>query len=143
MFVGKAIHAVNKDGRVSLPSRMREVINKRYSSDDLYLMLMPEKFICLFPSEEFERLTSRFDNSSATTLSRIMDMERDMCSEAELCKIDGSGRIVIPPEMKESAKINNEVIFIGARSHIEIWNPEHWNWKQTQRGSDRIAIPAA
>ncbi len=143
MFVGKTLHTVNKDGRVSIPSKMREIIKKKYNSDELYLMLMPEKFICLFPGEEFEKLASRLDNTQTTSLSRIMDTERDLCSAAELCTIDGSGRIVLPPEMRELAQINSEVLFVGARSHIELWNPDRLKWKQDQQNSDRIMIPMA
>ena len=41
MFVGKALHSVNKDGRVSVPSKMRDVIKKKYDPEDLYLIFMP------------------------------------------------------------------------------------------------------
>lgn len=141
MFVGRTLHTVNKDGRVSIPSKMRDVLKKKYNSDELYLMLMPEKFICLFPSEEFEKLASRLDNSQVTSLSRIMDNERNLCSAAELCTIDSSGRIVLPSEMRELAQIESEVMFVGARSHIELWNPDRLKWKQDdQQNSDRIML---
>ncbi len=143
MFVGKVLHTVNRDGRVSIPSKMRDIIKKKYNSDELYLMLMPEKFICLFPSEEFEKLASRLDNPQITSLSRIMDNERYLCADAELCTIDSSGRIFLPPEMKESAEIGSEVMFIGARSHIELWNPNLLKWKKNQQNSDRIILAVA
>lgn len=141
MFVGQARHKVNKDGRVSIPSKMRDVLSKKYNSEELYLLLMPEKFICLFPVQEFEKLASRFDYSQETSLSRIMDMERGVCGRAEVCTIDASGRIVIPPDMKQAAKIESTVIFIGARSHIEIWSPESLNEKYDRLESDRLLIP--
>lgn len=143
MFVGKALHTVNKDGRVSIPSKMRDIIKKKYNSDELYLMLMPEKFICLFPSEEFEKLASRLGSPQASSLSSIMENERNFCSAAEMCTIDGSGRIVIPPEMKESAEIDSEVMFVGARSHIELWNPLRLKWMQDQQNSNKIILTTA
>ena len=144
MFVGKAVHTVNKDGRVSIPSKMRDTIKRKYNADDLYLILMPGNIICLYPGEEFEELTARLDNPQGAPLSEIMEMER-VCADAEPCKLDGSGRIVIPPTMRQDAGIEQEVLLIGARSHIEIWNPDHWNWsrRQTRSGLERLrAWPA-
>ena len=145
MFVGKAQHTVNKDGRVSIPSKMRDVIKKKYDADDLYLTLMPGNLICLYPGEEFEALTARWlDNPQGAPLSDIMDMER-VCADAEPCKLDGSGRIVIPPAMRQEAEIGQEVLVIGARSHIEIWDLDHWKWNRSHNrsGLDRLrAWPA-
>ena len=144
MFVGKAIHTVNKDGRLSIPSKMRDVIKNKYDTDDLYLILMEGNVICIYPGKEFEELTARLDNPQGAPLSEILDMER-VCADAEPCKLDGSGRIVIPPTMQQDAEVGHEVLVIGARSHIEIWHPDHWNWsrKQSRSGVERLkAWPA-
>jgi len=144
MFVGKAKHSVNKDGRVSIPSKMRDVIKKKYDPEDLYLILMPGNIICLYPGDEFEGLTSRLDNPQGASLPEIMEMER-VCADAEPCKLDGSGRIIISPTMRQEAEIDQEVMVVGARSHIEIWNPEHWSWqrRQSRSGIERLkAWPA-
>jgi MraZ protein len=134
MFVGKAKHTVNKDGRVSIPSKMRDVIKKKYDPEDLYLILMPGDTICLFPGEEFEDLTKRLDNPQGASLDEIMDLER-ICADAEPCKLDGSGRIVIPPLMRQDAGIDQEVLVVGARKHIEIWDPKRWEWNRSQSRS--------
>lgn len=134
MFVGKALHTVNKDGRLSIPSKMRDAIKKKYDDEDLYLILMPGSIICLYPGEEFVELTARLDNPQGAPLSEIMEMER-VCADAEPCKLDGSGRIVIPPAMRQEAGVAHEVLVIGARSHIELWNPERWNWSRSQSRS--------
>ncbi len=139
MFVGKAEHTVNKDGRLSIPSKMRDVVKKKYDADDLYLVLMPDNIVCLYPGNEFERLTARLDNPQGAPLTEIMEMER-VCADAEPCKLDGSGRIVIPPAMRQDAGIDQDVMVVGARSHIEIWNPAHWAWSRgrSRSGLDKL-----
>ena len=140
MFVGQAKHTVNKDGRVSIPSKMRDVIKKRYDTDDLYLVLLSSNIICLYPAEGFETLTaSMSDPQGGATLDQILEMER-ICAFAEPCKLDGSGRIVIPAEMRQDAGINQDALVVGAKSHIEIWDPKHWEWsrKQARAGSGNI-----
>lgn len=140
MFVGRAEHTVNKDGRISIPSKMRDVIKKKFDADDLYLVLMPSNIICLYPAEEFESLVdSMSDPQGGATLDQILEMER-ICAFAEPCKLDGSGRIVIPTEMRQDAGISQDALVVGAKSRIEIWDPKHWDWsrKQARSGSGSI-----
>ena len=139
MFVGQARHTVNKDGRISIPSKMRDVINKKYDANDLYLVLMPRNIVCLYPAEGFEDLTARMSDPQGSTLDQILEMDR-ICAFAEPCKLDGSGRIVLPTEMRQDAGIDQVALVVGAKSHIEIWDPERWKWsrEQARSGSDNI-----
>jgi MraZ protein len=144
MFVGKAKHTINKDGRVSIPSKMRDVIKKNYESEDLYLILMPRNTICIYPEEEFDRLFAGMYNPEGGSLSEIMNVQR-LCGEAESCRLDGSGRIVIPPEMRVKAKISSEVLVVGTGTHIEIWDPPRWDFNQDriQEELEKMSILSA
>jgi MraZ protein len=139
MFVGKAEHTINRDGRISIPSKMRDVIKRKYDAEDLYLILMPGNIICLYPGVEFEKFIGKLDNANGAPLAELMEMER-VCADAEICKIDGSGRIVIPATMREDAGIGQEVVVVGARTRIEIWNPDRWTWnrEQSRSGMERL-----
>ena len=131
LFVGKAKHTVNKDGRVSIPAKMRDVIKQKYDPKDLYLILMPRKHINLYPGEGFEAFVESMKNPQGASLDEMLERER-LCAFAEPCKLDGSGRIVIPSEMREAAGIvaDQEVLVLGTMSHIEIWDPERWEWSR-------------
>ena len=54
-------------------------------------------------------------------------------------------RIKIKEDFGEHAGLGKEVLIIGVMDHIEIWNPDHWNWsrKQSRSGVERLkAWPA-
>ena len=139
MFVGKAKHTVNKDGRVSIPSKMREVIKKKYDPDDLYLILMPGNVVCLYPGKKFEELAEQLSNPPGSQLSEVLLTQR-IFARAENCKLDGSGRIVIPLEMRVEAQIDQEVLVIGCVDHMEMWNESLWEFsqRQSQSGLERL-----
>jgi MraZ protein len=40
---------------------------------------------------------------------------------------DSAGRLLIPPELRDFAKITRQVMFVGQGSHFEIWDLEMWN----------------
>ena len=115
IFVGKAEHTINKDGRLSIPSKMRDIISKQYDPEDLYLFLLPGDTICLYPGEVFAELVDSLENPAGDVLSNALDIDR-ICADAEPCKLDGSGRIIIPPD------------------------PDHWNWsrRQVRSGIERL-----
>jgi len=139
MFVGQAERTVNKDGRVSIPSKMRDVIKKKHNASDLYLVLMPANVICLYPGQKFEELASGWlANPEGALLQDVMEIER-LCADAEPCKLDGSGRIVISAFMRNAAEIEQEVLVVGTLTHIEIWNPQLWFFsrKQAKAGLER------
>ena len=134
LFTGKAKHTVNKDGRVSIPSKMRDVMKKNYDPNDLYIVLMPGDVICLYPGESFEKLAMGWlANPEGSNLQDVMEIER-LCAEAEPCKLDGSGRIVVPEDMRDAAGIEQEVLVAGSLTHIEIWNPQFWERDRKTRG---------
>ncbi|HGE72718.1 TPA: hypothetical protein ENX78_17910 [Candidatus Poribacteria bacterium] len=129
MLVGRAIHTLGKDGRVSIPSKMRETLINKYGSDELYMVLLPSDILCLFPVQEFERLTERFEKITENSIENVIESlgrYAIICSDAINCKIDSSGRILIPPDMKKAAQIKQEILVIGAKNHIQLWDPELW-----------------
>jgi len=138
MFVGQFQYTVTKDGRLSLPAKMREVITKKYSTDEVYIVLIPGNVICIYPETEFEKLIEAIASPQMASISELTKAERDICSNAQNSKIDGSGRIVIPLDYKDKAKIDQDVLIIGARTHIELWNPSNWEWYLNNNSSGAL-----
>ncbi len=52
---------------------------------------------------------------------------RHFCANAAECEFDKQGRIVIPQELKAYAKIEKELVTMGAMSKIEVWGREIWD----------------
>ena len=40
---------------------------------------------------------------------------------------DAQGRMILPPKLKEYAKIDKDIVICGAGSHIEIWSKENYD----------------
>jgi len=128
---------LGKDGRISIPSKMRDIFINKFGSDEVYMVLWLDDTLCLFPSKEFEEIVDKLDKLSEESIDDItenMKQATDLCSEATNGKIDGSGRIMIPSEMQEAAQIEQEVLIIGAKNHIEFWNPVLWQRERKSRG---------
>ena len=62
-------------------------------------------------------------------------------SSAVECEVDKQGRLTIPQNLREHAKIDKELVTIGVLSKIEIWSKQEWdNYNEgTNLGPDEIA----
>ena len=48
-------------------------------------------------------------------------------SGAAECEMDKQGRVLVPSNLREYAKIDREVVVIGVSSRFEIWSQEVWD----------------
>ena len=46
---------------------------------------------------------------------------------ARTVPIDSAGRVLIPPKMREWAKLEHEAIVVGASDRFQIWNEDQYN----------------
>ena len=45
-------------------------------------------------------------------------------------ELDGSGRILISPELRGAANIEREIILLGMGSHLELWDAQTYSTKE-------------
>ncbi len=135
MFRGSFEHSVDSKGRVSVPSRFREIIAERYEGK-LVLTMDFDKCIMAYPLEEWERVEEKL-RALPQSQKEVKDYMRYVYSNASECELDKQGRILIPPMLRESARISKAVIVVGMLNKMEIWDKSAWDARKTQTG-DKI-----
>ncbi len=124
MFRGRYEHTIDQKGRTSLPAKFREVLGaigeRRIvltSSLDpcLVAYTMPE---WLGFEEKISKL-SQFDRA-------VQKLRRIYVSGAVECEVDDSGRVLVPPTLREHAKLSKEVLWAGSGRYAELWDAELW-----------------
>jgi MraZ protein len=78
--------------------------------------------------EEIERKLVRLPsfNPQARRLQRLL------MGHATECELDGAGRILIPPPLREFASLSKAVVLIGQGNKFEIWDEETWNTRRAE-----------
>ena len=132
MFRGSFEHSVDAKGRVSVPSRFRDILAERYEGR-LVLTMDFDKCIMAYPLEEWERVEEKI-KSLPQSQKEVKDFTRFVFSNATECELDKQGRILIPPALRERAGINKGVVLVGIINKIEIWDPKAWQERQAQNG---------
>ena len=59
------------------------------------------------------------------------------------CEIDGAGRLLLPSELRDHARLERKVQMIGQEDRFELWSEAGWlEQKELARRIDRDGLPA-
>src|SRR5687768_4125433 len=120
MFRGRYQHAVDPKGRVSIPSKYRDLLAQY---DGATLVLVPnEHALEVHPLEEWERIETRINEKSMFD-AELRKVGRLYISRAREVELDGAGRILIPPDTRTQGGLGRDVMLVGiGRRFFEIWD---------------------
>jgi len=124
MFRGRFEHTIDSKGRVSIPAKFRELLTEKY--DERLIVTNFDRCLLAFPFEEW----TVFEKERASQLSMVKNEAkaflRFFISGATECPIDKLGRILIPPTLRDYARLGKDVVFVGLLNRFEIWSRESW-----------------
>jgi MraZ protein len=136
LFKGRFEHTIDAKGRVSIPSRFREILASRYEDDRLIVTSFLEPCLLAYPVAEWQALEERVRELPRFDPA-VVRLKRVLVSGATECPIDKNGRILIPPVLRDLAGLEREMIWAGMVDNIEIWSRANWQQMFEQaRGKD-------
>ena len=126
-FVFQGASALNLDakGRMSVPAKHRDALLLQ-GDGRVTLTKHPDGCLLVFPRPEWEAFRSR-------VAQLPMDAHwwrRIFLGNAAEIELDGSGRILISPELRGAANIEREIILLGMGSHLELWDAQTYSTKE-------------
>jgi len=135
MFRGRYEHTLDPKGRLSIPSRFREVLSERY--DSRLVVTAYDGCLIVYPHAEWLKLEEKVAELPEFKKD-TMSFLRFFYSRAADCAIDKLGRVLIPPSHREYAKLEKEVILIGAFKRMEIWGKDVWEQAESMASQEDI-----
>ena len=121
MFRGRHEHAIDAKGRTSLPSRFREALATTGDSRIVMMLDLGLPYVRVYPLQEWNRQEAAL--SSSSSFGKIASTGRRFSiGEAHDCDVDKLGRVLIPAVLREEAKLEREIYWIGVGVEIELWD---------------------
>ena len=106
-------------GRLSVPAEDREKLMER--SENHPILTNGKNCLTLYSHEKWLEIEE--DLASKSSLHpQNMAYIRFVVSGATECPFDSQGRILVPPHLREHARLEREVTVAGVITHIEIWD---------------------
>ncbi|MFO8156426.1 MAG: division/cell wall cluster transcriptional repressor MraZ [Pseudomonadota bacterium] len=125
MFRGVSALSLDSKGRLAIPSRHRERINE-ISEGQMVVTVDRDYCLLLYPLPEWETLERKLTKLSSLNPS-IRRLQRLYIGHATDVEMDGSGRILLPPPLREFAGLERRAVLVGQGNKFEIWDEERWN----------------
>jgi len=145
MFRG--VNALNLDskGRLAIPTRYREAL-VRGANGHVVITVNPvdrDHCLLLYPLPEWEEIERKLVklptfNAAARRLQRLL------IGHATEVELDGNGRVLLPPPLREFAGLDKALVMIGQGNKFEIWDEAKWNARRGEWLSETdggVALP--
>ena len=135
MYVDQYPHKLNSKSQLTLPAKVREVIEDLPRARSLYLLKW-----WAGAEQDIPILVLLTPEALAAEEARLMADEeygpeefRQFRSWIMGVDCDTQWRFVLRPELREHINVERDVIFLGNGSQVELWNPKDWEKQFEQR----------
>lgn len=127
MFQGSNALTLDAKGRMSIPARYRDALLAD-EQGGLTLTQHPDGCLMLYPRSTWA--TKRIQIAALPAVAR--PLQRLLLGSALDVDMDGSGRILVSPELRAAAGLTREVMLLGLGSNFELWDREQWEARSLQ-----------
>ena len=112
--MGRYEYSLDSKSRVNFPPKFRAEMG-----DNLYVTKWFDGCLVVYGERRWQSLDEKFARLPVT---KSRDLRRIIYGNATEVQPDKQGRILLPQYLKEHAKIQKDVVVIGARDYAEIWD---------------------
>ncbi|HZU34665.1 MAG TPA: division/cell wall cluster transcriptional repressor MraZ [Gemmataceae bacterium] len=128
LLTGTYPRTLDDKKRLGLPKRVRELLGE---PSTLFVTPGPDQSLWLYSQTGLERLAEKLDAAPATD-AEVRVFRRLYFAQTESVDVDRTGRILIPERLLAFAGLKHEVVLIGVRDHLELWDSGRWQEYLTQ-----------
>lgn len=134
MLSGHTALNLDAKGRLAIPTRYRSYLNES-STGKFSVTVHPDICLMLYPYHEWGPVQQKVMKLSNMN-SKARDLQRLIIGYAAELDMDGNGRLLLPPSLREFAKLDKHVVLIGVGNKFELWDEQHWTDRQNEWLSD-------
>ena len=142
MFRGANKVTLDAKGRLAMPTRYRERIVERSTGRLVATVDRADRCLQIYPLPEWEEIELKLRR--LPTLNPIArKLQRLMIGHATDVELDNSGRILVPPSLREYAKLSRVAMLVGQGNRFELWDEALWNesreqWLQAEESVEEL-----
>jgi len=117
VFQGASFLSLDAKGRLSVPTRHRDVLSAT-ASGQLTITKHPHGCLMVFPRPEWEKFRERI----AALPMDAHWWKRIFLGNAMDVELDGTGRVLVAPELRVAAGIAKDAVLLGMGNYFELWD---------------------
>lgn len=127
VFQGASSLSLDAKGRLSVPTRHRDVLQAT-AGGQLTITRHPHGCLMIFPRPEWEK----FRDKIAALPMNAQWYKRLFLGNAMDVDMDGTGRVLVSPELRAAAGIARDTLLLGMGTHFELWDKATHDAKEAE-----------
>ncbi len=120
-LTGEYFHKLDAKNRIRIPAKLKKELGDAY-----YFAKGTNRCLFVYAEAEVDRLIE------SMLAVKIGDKERQMAVQMFTkamvpAEEDNQGRIVLPPQLKKYAGIEDDIVFCGSGNRIDVWSKANYD----------------
>ena len=111
-------------GRMVMPTRYRERLREQ-AQGRLVVTVDRDQCLLVYPLNEWEQIERKL-MALPTLHAQSRRLQRLMVGHATDLELDGHGRLLLPPELREFAGLDRHAMLVGQGGRFELWDEARW-----------------
>lgn len=135
MFMGEFQHNIDDKGRIIIPAKFRELLGQSF-----VITRGLDHCLFIYPLEEWSLLEQKL-KSLPLMKADARAFTRFFFSGAAEVELDKQGRVNVPGNLYQHARLEKECIIIGVSNRVEIWSRPVWEqyYNESEQSFNEIA----
>ncbi len=126
MFRGANAISLDAKGRLAMPSRYRDEIVSRSAGQLIVTIDAIDPCLCVYPLPEWEIIETKL-RELPSLREESRRLQRLLIGNAVDIELDSAGRFLVPPRLREYAKLDKHAMLVGQLNKFQLWDENAWN----------------
>jgi MraZ protein len=124
LLTGTFARSLDEKLRVAIPRRLREAMQVP-EGGGLFITPGTDVSLAIYTEDALTRMAERLAQASPNRQD-VRAFTRLFYAQAQRAELDGQGRVRVPPELAQLAKLEKDIVLLGVQDHLELWAAERW-----------------
>ena len=130
-FRGTFDYTLDAKNRLTVPARFRAAL-----SEGVVMAKATEPCVVLWAPDDYDAFTNAILETFHPFSEEREKLERFYASSSQDAELDSAGRLAMPGFLMQHAGLEKDVVVIGARNRIEVWDRKRWGGVDDQLVAD-------
>ena len=109
-----------------MPSRYRDELDSKCSGQLIITVDTIDACLCVYPLDEWEAIEAKL-RALPSQHESVRRLQRLLIGNAVDLELDGSGRFLVPPRLREHARLDKKAMLVGQLNKFQLWDEDIWN----------------
>lgn len=125
MFRGISNLSLDAKGRFAVPTRYREPLAAQCAGELIMTIDTDERCLLIYPLPVWLEIERQIDALSGLN-RKVSRIRRMLVGHATEVSLDASGRLLVPPELRDYAGLSKGAVLVGQGKKFELWDEGAW-----------------